>query len=492
MKKIVQSVCFALLILTNLSAQQFSISYTSTAFTGSFTGNVVVFLSKENHHPKDVSASLDNFTCFTIAVKNIQPGQTVIVNDKAISFPTTLSNIERGNYYIQAVWDRNLGGRAICTSPGNMFNPTQKIIINKNTNATFKIVCDSVIPIVPAFKESAFDKELKVPSALLTTFHKKSITVDAAIILPAEYYKEPEKKFPVMFIVSGYGGDYHGFSGDTLPSDALDSIPCIWIYLDGNCPLGHSVYANSDNNGPWGDALTQEFIPALENKYRCNGARLLTGHSSGGWTVLWLQTHYPKVFAGCTSSSPDYVDFRSFAQIDLYAQKNLFYGKDSTLNPVGTIAGFLPWLYMKNSYQIENVVYRGEQMHSFDAVFSKKAADGNPERICNPVTGNVNANTFANWQKFDISLYLRTNWDAIKADLDGKVRVSVGNGDNFLLNHPVKLLEKEMKKLNANFKFAYYPGDHFTVSTRDYQKDKIAFLKQKYLEWLIKTGTKIN
>jgi len=29
--------------------------------------------------------------------------------------------------------------------------------------------------------------------------------------------------------------------------------------------LGHSVYANSDNNGPWGDALIKEFIPALEN-----------------------------------------------------------------------------------------------------------------------------------------------------------------------------------------------------------------------------------
>ena len=60
------------------------------------------------------------------------------------------------------------------------------------------------------------------------------------------------------------------------------------LFLDGNCSWGHSTYANSDNNGPWGDAFVNEFLPALEKKYRCNGARFLAGHSSGGWSALWL------------------------------------------------------------------------------------------------------------------------------------------------------------------------------------------------------------
>jgi len=38
-----------------------------------------------------------------------------------------------------------------------------------------------------------------------------------------------------------------------------------------------------------GNALTQELIPQVEKAYRTNNAKLLTGHSSGGWTVLWLQ-----------------------------------------------------------------------------------------------------------------------------------------------------------------------------------------------------------
>jgi hypothetical protein len=294
-----------------------------------------------------------------------------------------------------------------------------------------------------------------------------------------------------LYIASGYGGDYHGYSADTLPSDPIDTVPCIWVFLDGNCALGHSVYANSDNNGPWGDALTQEFIPLLEKKYRCNGARLLTGHSSGGWTVLWLQTHYPKVFTACASSSPDPVDFRNFQQIDLYTAKNLYYAKDSSLNLVATVAGRIPWFSQKNICQQEMVLYRGEQMHSFDAVFSKKGKDGNPERICDAVTGVINPATFANWQKYDISLYLRNNWNELKADLDGKVRVSVGRQDNFLLNYAVTLLESEMKKLNSGFQFAYYPGDHFTVGTKEYRKDRSVFLEKKYLEWLGKNPDKM-
>jgi hypothetical protein len=48
------------------------------------------------------------------------------------------------------------------------------------------------------------------------------------------------------------------------------------------------------------------------------------------------------------------------------------------------------------------------------------------------------------------------------------------------------MLETEMKKLHSTFQFAYYPGDHFTVSTPEYRKDGYQFLEQKYMEWLAK------
>lgn len=486
MRKISLFLLIATLIFSNGFGQKIKASYSPAIFNESFTGNVIAYLSKESKSPKDALIGFDYFPCFHVFVKNVKPGQAITFDDNAVSYPSKLSDIERGDYYIQIVWDRNLGGRSIAESPGNLFNPAERIHITKDTKTIFTVVATKVIP-SPEFNETEFVKELKAPSSLLSRFHNKPMTVDGAISLPKEYYAEPEKKFPVLFVVSGYGGDYHRYSGSSTPSAPLDTIPVIRVFLDGNCSLGHSVYANSDNNGPWGDALVTEFIPLLETKYRCNGARLLTGHSSGGWTVLWLQTQYPKVFDGCWSSSPDPVDFRNFQKINLYEDRNMFYDKDSALRWVATVAGAIPWASQKSVYQMENIVYRGEQMHSFNAVFSKKGSNGMPQSICNSNTGVIDSAVASHWKKYDISLYLRNNWEKIKSDLDGKVRVTVGTGDNFLLNHAVSLLETEMKKLNSRFQFAYYPGDHFTVSTPEYRKDGNQFLKQKYLEWLGKS-----
>ena len=490
MKKLHLCILMIIVFCFNGFGQKIKASFSPAIFNETFTGNVIAYLSKENKSPKDAAIGFEYFPCYNVFVKNVKPNQAITIDDNAISYPSALSDMERGDYYIQVVWDRNLGGRSIANSPGNLYNASKRIHITKDTKQVFNIVATEALPDNPLFKETEFVKALKAPSLLLSKFHNKPMTVDAAIILPKEYYKEPGRKFPVLFMVSGYGGDYQEYSGSNNPTSPLDSIPVIKVYLDGNCSLGHSVYANSDNNGPWGDALTTEFIPQLEMKYRCNGARLLTGHSSGGWTVLWLQTQYAKVFDGCWSSSPDPVDFRNFQKINLYQDKNMFYDKDSSLRWVATVAGFIPWATQKAVYQAENVVYRGEQMHSFNAVFSKKGSDGMPQSICNATTGEIDPAVVSQWKKYDISLYLRNNWEQIKSSLDGKVRVSVGTGDNFLLNHAVSLLETEMKKLNSTFKFTYYPGDHFTVATPEYRKDGNQFLKQKYMEWLAKSSEK--
>ncbi|MEP7251726.1 MAG: alpha/beta hydrolase-fold protein [Ginsengibacter sp.] len=476
--------CFILLLIFCIPAmaQKFQVRYASGS-QKNFSGNVFLYLSKENRDPKDGSVGADYFPCYRIAVKNVKPNQPVVFDDAAISFPMPLSGIERGEYYVQAVWDNNLGGRAIGDSPGNFYNKTAKVKFINGSKEIFNLTCNEKID-DPTFTETEYCKELRLPSKMLSAFYERPATINAAVWLPKEYNEQPQRKFPVLYYVFGYGGDYHGLSGNTNPAMPIDTTPCIRIILDGNCPLGHNVYANSDNNGPWGDALTKELIPEIEKQYRTNAARLLTGHSSGGWTVLWLQTHYPTVFAACWSSSPDPVDFRNFQRINLYEDKNMFYTKDSALRLVATVAGRIPWATTKQFYRMENVISRGEQMHSFDAVFSQKNKDGEPVRLCDAYTGEINPPTVEHWKKYDISLYLRNNWNQLQPDLKGKIRVSVGEQDNFLLNYAVHLLDDEMKKLDAGFEFGYYPGDHFTVFTPEYRESGYKFLEQKYNDYI--------
>jgi hypothetical protein len=487
MKPILRTLLLFSVSMASLQAmgQKFTASFSREASIENFSGKVFLYLSKDARSPKDDMVGVHSFPCFSIEVKNVKPGQKVVFDDKAISYPVPLSDIERGVYYAQVVWDKNEGGRSIAESPGNLYNNSIIVNITKDYNKSFDVVCSEIVK-QPPFIETKFVKELKAPSALLTAFYKRHTTVDAAVLLPKEYDSQPHRRFPVLYWISGYGGNYHMYSGKNVSSDPIDTTACIRVFLDGNCPGGHCVYANSDNNGPWGDALTQELIPLVEKNYRTNSVRLLTGHSSGGWTVLWLQTHYPKIFAACWSSSPDPVDFRSFQEVNLYSDKNIYYGKDSTLRPAGTIAGRFPWITMKTMCSMEHVIYRGEQMHSFNFVFSTRNPDGTPRSLWNDTTGDIDPVTFEHWKNYDISLYLRSNWQQLKPDLQGKIRVTVGSLDNFLLNYSVQLLEGEMKKLDAGFVFGYFPADHFTIHTPEYRLAGYRFLEQKYNELKIK------
>ena len=463
-------------------AQQFAISYSNTAFKGPFTGKVLIYLSKDTKEPKDNDFMIRISPYFSMDVKNIQPGQKIILDDKATSYPVKLTETERGEYFVQAVWDRNLGGRAIGSSAGNMYSVSQKVNLTSDLKHIFPLLCDKIIE-EQSFKNTEYIKEIKLHSALLSAQQGKDVNITAALLLPKNYSSDADKKFPLFISVSGFGGDYHRYSGQPLFGKEIDSVQYVTIFLDGNCPLGHSVYANSDNNGPWGDALVKELIPEIEKQYRCNGFRVVNGHSSGGWSVLWLQTHYPETFNACWSSSPDPVDFRDFQKVNLYEDENIYYDKNGEQQPVATIAGFVPICYMKDYYQMEAAQYRGGQMRSFDAVFGEKTATGEPTRICNVKTGVIDKKVFEHWKQYDISLYLRNNWLKLEPTLGNKILITMGEQDNFLLNYAVKRMDGEMKKINASIEFAYFPGDHFTVSSSEYRKKGNSFIAQRYKEW---------
>ena len=469
------------LTVSSCLAQEFSILYSPSVFPGPFSGKVILYLSKNNPRPKECWIEMQRFSCFSIEVHNVLPDTTVLFDDSSLSYPVKLSDLERGQYYAQAVWDRDLGEHSISRSAGNLYSDPVTVDLTKNEAEQFQLICNHIIQRVP-FEETQYVKELRVPSELLHDFDNRMTTINAAVLLPETYFDD-SKAYPVLFTIGGFDSDYYQYYSRHVKSDPIDTIDCINVFLDGRCRLGHSCYANSDNNGPWGDALVREFIPELEKQFRCNGARFVTGHSSGGWSALWLQIQYPQVFAGCWASSPDPVDFRCFQKVNLYEDKNLFYDKKNRPNPFMTLAGAFPIFYTKDAYAMERVISRGEQMQSYNAVFGYKTANG-PESLCDPETGEIDSAVVAHWKRYDISLYLKENWHSLAPCLDGKIRISIGEHDNFLLHHAVHRLEQEMKNMCAHMVFDYYPGDHYTILSDAYQDAGNRFLAQKYEEWL--------
>src|SRR4029079_7139623 len=119
MKKLILLLPQFLFFLFSL-CQQFSVTYSKAAYDKPFTGKVFLYLNKDNREPRSGAVGIESFPCFAIDVKNVQPGQADFFDDKAISYPSVLADLELNEYYVQAVCDRDLGGRAIAESPGNI------------------------------------------------------------------------------------------------------------------------------------------------------------------------------------------------------------------------------------------------------------------------------------------------------------------------------------------------------------------------------------
>ena len=199
--------------------------------------------------------------------------------------------------------DRDLGGRDFLASPGNVYSKAVELELDPKTSGTIELKLDQVVK-PREFKETDTVKLVEIESKLLTQFHGAPMRMRAGVVLPASFAKEPNRKYPVVYEVTGFGGNHFAaFRAADRKAWDVAGTEMIWVVLDADCRFGHHVFADSANNGPVGTALVEELIPHLEKVYRGSGVRFATGHSSGGWSSLWLQVAYPDTFAGCWSTA---------------------------------------------------------------------------------------------------------------------------------------------------------------------------------------------
>jgi hypothetical protein len=283
----------------------------------------------------------------------------------------------------------------------------------------------------------------------------------AGVVLPPSFAKEPERKYPVVYEVTGFGGNHFAaFLASARKAWNVGDTEMIWVVLDGNCRLGHHVFADSENNGPVGKALVEELIPQLEKFSRGSGVRFTTGHSSGGWSSLWLQVTYPETFAGCWSTAPDPVDFRDFQLVNIYAKDiNIFTDPEGNQRPLARREG-KPILFYKPFSDMEEYMGRGGQLGSFEAVFSPRGKDGKPRKLWDRKTGAVDPEVAKAWEKYDIRLILERNWKTIGPKLAGKIHVFCGEEDTFYLDGATRLLKESLANLKSDAVVELFPKRH--------------------------------
>jgi hypothetical protein len=463
----------------------FRLTFDSAALDQPFTGRVFVMLTKSSpgELPSSISWSHPE-PAFAKDVTGWKPGEPLLIDGKALAYPTPLKEIANGEWYVSAVMDRDLGGISFSQGPGNIYAKATKHTLDGPISLTLDKVYQG-----RKFAESDGVKEVNIESPLLTKFHGRPTRMRAAVVLPASYAKEPERRYPVVYNIPGFGGTHFG-AARARPWES-GGVEAIYVVLDPSCRLGHHVFADSANNGPCGEALVKELIPHIETKFRAHGspgARFVTGGSSGGWSSLWLQVAYPDFFGGVWSIAPDPVDFRDFQRVDLtQAGANLFFEDYDKLRPLSR-AGRGEAMYFKTFSEMEAIMGHGGQLESFEAVFSPRGPDGKPRRLWDRTTGTIDAEIAKAWEPYDIRLKLERNWSTLGPKLAGKLHVYTGDVDTFYLDGAARLLQKSLRDLGSDAVVEMFPGrDHGTIGSavRDRIRQEMATAYQK---WVRETG----
>jgi S-formylglutathione hydrolase FrmB len=402
-------------------------------------------------------------------ISNLTAGKTIEIDPDALSFPSTFSSAPGGEYQIMALVDRDhsytyngAGSRDIYSQPIKATMPA----------AETALILSKVIR-EPKIEVPHNARLIEFVSPMLSAFWGRPIKMEATVILPPSYDKSKTQKYPTVYNVSGYGGTHvNALRGAAArEKEMLDGKrpEMINVYLEAHCSLGHHVFADSANNGPWGTALEKEFIPYLEKQFRMDAkpsGRFLTGHSSGGWTTLWVMITHPDFFGGTWSTSPDPVDFRNFTGPNITKDPTQNAYVDASGKEYNLVRDHGKELMTLRQYAQQETVlgYYGGQFGSFNAVFSPKGPDGQPMKLFDIETGRIDPFVQKAWEKYNISLVLRNNWKTLGPKLKGKIHIIVGTADTFHLDEAIRLLDSELKKLGSDAKIEYVEGrTHFDL-----------------------------
>ncbi len=373
-------------------------------------------------------------------IEHLAPGATVTLDSDDIAFPLPFSQAPAGEWYYMAILDRDHSYARAGAGPGDFVSAVStepKLTLTKEN------------PARPALVDTDTVKLVDFESPQLSRFFGRPIRMQAGVVLP-ENFAKPGVRFPTVYHVHGFGGD-HSAAWRAKPVTKFNAVH---VYLNANVPGGHHVFADSANNGPWGGALTLDLIPYLEKKYKLIPrpyARFLTGHSSGGWSTLWLQVAYPKFFGGTWPTAPDSIDFKSFTGIDVTpgSSQNAYLTKDG--QPLSLVRMNGKEIVTFKDFALQERVSgdHGGQLTSFEWVFSPKGDDGRPMPLFNRVSGVIDPAVAEYWRKYDISYQVQTRWAELGPLLRGKIRLVIGDQDTFHLEEAAKIFCVFMKSKGA-------------------------------------------
>jgi len=493
----------------------FEVSFSESLSTEKYDGRLLLLISNnEEAEPRfQINDGPNTQLVYGIDMEGYAAGENVKFDGSIFGYPTqSLSNIEPGEYFVQAFFHKyetyNLAnghnvklpaswaaGSRWNKEPGNFYSKPQKVTIS--STSSINIVMDQEIPPIKEPEDTKYIKHVKMQSKLLTDFWGRPMELGAHVLLPEGFDEHPEARYPIMIFHGHFPANFGGFRTDP-PDPDLEPVYSDRFQLEGynkivqqesydfyqrwiskdfprfiaveiqhaNPYYDDSYAVNSANIGPYGDALTYELIPFLEEKFQGIGegwARFLYGGSTGGWEALAVQVMYPDEYNGCFAACPDPIDFKAYCLVDIYEDENA-YVYDGDHKQVERPAhrnnlGHVNSTMRNNAYKelaLATKSRSGQQWDIWEAVYSPVGPDGYPERIWDKKTGIINREVANYWKEnYDLRHILERDWEKLGPKLQGKIHIYCGDMDNYYLNNAVYLMEDFLESTTE----PYYGGE---------------------------------
>jgi len=498
---------------------RFSVSFPTERGSVPLDGRMLLMISSDSTmEPRfqiEHDAGPKTQQIFGIDVDQLKPDASATFDQAVFGFPRqSLTNIPPGNYWVQALLHRyetfhradghvvklpmDRGeGQQWNKAPGNLYSTPRIMHIDPASNRTIGISLANEIPPITPPVDTKYIKHVEIKSEMLSKFWGRDIYLGANVLLPHDWDKHPEARFPLVVYQGHFSPTFTGFR-ETPPDPNLkpeyserfrvegynliqeeyahrlykdwtepDFPRFIIIDIRHANPYYDDSYAvNSANLGPYGDAIMYELIPYIEKKFRAIGegwARFTYGGSTGGWEALAVQVFYPDEFNGCFAACPDPVDFRAYTIVNIYDHKNAYYiespwkktprpGKRNYLGEVSATLEEMNHLELTLGTRGRS----GQQWDIWQAVYSPAGDDGYPKPIWDKMTGKIDKSVAAYWRdNYDLGYILKRDWTKLGPKLEGKIHIYCGDMDNYYLNNGVYLIEEFLK----NTKNPFYGGE---------------------------------
>lgn len=497
------------------SAPSFTIEYPENLEDSVLDGRLMLMLSTDDsQEPRfQISDGPDTQLLFGVDVENWEPGTSLEVPADAFGYPIqSLASVPEKEYNVQILFHKystfNLStghtvklpmdqgeGQQWNRSPENLISTPRKINFRKG--ASYNLAFNQEIPPIEPPKDTKYIKHIKIQSKMLTEFWGRPMYLGAAVLVPHGIDEHPEARYPLMVFHGHYPKTFGGFRTEPPDPDlepdfserfgvegynkiqqqeayrlyqqwTSDDFPrFIAIEIQHQNPYYDDSYAvNSANLGPYGDAITYELIPYIEEQFQGIGegwARYLYGGSTGGWEALAVQVKYPDEYNACFAACPDPIDFNAYTVVDIYNDENAYFlesdfkqtERPGRRDSLGHISSTLREMNMRE-LALGTKSRSGQQWDIWEAVYSPQGEDGYPQRIWDKKTGEINKEVAEYWREnYDMQHILERDWETLGPKLEGKLHIYCGDMDNYYLNNAVMLMEDFLESTTD----PYYNGE---------------------------------